>query len=87
MRKYCSDKIIGTDKIHVGLIGSGILESRSPSMHMSEAKAQGFHLDYDLFDLDQLGISVNELPQLLDELESVGYAGLNITHPCKQIII
>ena len=72
---------------HVGLIGSGIQESRSPLMHMREAQAQGFTLDYQLFDLDLLNADTDILPVLLDEIEAAGYSGVNITHPCKQSVI
>ena len=87
MRKYLSDIKLDKNRIHVGLIGSGIQKSRSPAMHMREADAQGFLLNYQLFDLDRLNITVNALPELLDEIESAGFTGLNITHPCKQIVI
>jgi len=87
MNKILSKTILDKNSTHVGLIGSGIQESRSPKMHMSEAQAQGMLLDYHLFDLDELGLGVVNLPQLLDEIESAGFVGLNITHPCKQSVI
>ena len=87
MKNLLTDIAIDKNKTRVGLIGSGILESRSPSMHMSEAQAQGMYLDYHLFDLEEMGLSVDDLPQLLDEIENAGYVGLNITHPCKQRVI
>ena len=70
-----------------GLIGRGIQQSRSPAMHRSEAAAQGFELIYELFDLDQRGLGNEALPELLDEAEARGFAGLNITYPCKQAVI
>jgi len=56
-------------------------------MHRSEAAAQGFELIYELLDLDQRGLENEALPQLLDEAEARGFAGLNITYPCKQAVI
>lgn len=72
--------------IRVGLIGSGIQASRSPAMHMEEAAALGLRLQYELFDLDRLG-GAEALEGLLGRLESEGYAGVNITHPCKQSVL
>jgi shikimate dehydrogenase len=56
-------------------------------MHRSEAAAQGFELIYELFDLDQRGLENAALTALLDEAEARGFAGLNITYPCKQAVI
>jgi len=70
--------------IRVGLIGAGIQRSRSPMLHMQEARAQGFALRYDLIDLTERGLGPEALPDLLAEAEAAGFAGVNITHPCKQ---
>jgi len=75
-----------TDPIRVGLIGAGIQASRSPAMHMEEARALGMRLQYELFDLDSLG-GAGVLGQLLQRLEREGFAGVNITHPCKQSVL
>jgi shikimate dehydrogenase len=87
MRRYLPELTANDHGIHVGLIGSGIQESRSPLMHMREARAQGFELDYHLFDIAQLDCDAGALPYLLDEIENAGFAGVNITHPCKQDVI
>ncbi len=71
----------------VGLIGAGIQASRSPHMHESEAQALGISLSYQLIDLEQLGVGVEALPQLIDQVEQQGFAGVNITHPCKQAVL
>jgi shikimate dehydrogenase len=70
-----------------GLIGRGIQQSKSPAMHRGEAASQGFELIYELFDLDQRGLENEALPELLNEAEARGFAGLNITYPCKQAVI
>ena len=76
-----------SDLIRLGLIGSGIQASASPGMHMEEAKQQGLRLTYELLDLDRIPEGASALPRLLDESERSGFAGLNITHPCKQSVI
>ena len=75
-----------TGPIRVGLIGAGIQASRSPAMHMQEASALGMRLQYELFDLDRLG-GAAMLEELLRQCERDGFAGVNITHPCKQSVL
>ncbi len=70
-----------------GLIGSGIQASRTPAMHEREADEQGLRYVYKIIDLDKLGLGVEALPELLSAAERMGFAGLNITYPCKQAII
>jgi shikimate dehydrogenase len=71
----------------LGLIGTGIQASRTPSMHEREAAEQGLHCEYRLIDLEVLGVDAQALPELLDNAEREGFAGLNITHPCKQAVL
>jgi len=68
----------------VGLIGQGIGASGSPAMHENEGQALGLRVFYQLMDLDRPGRS---LQGLLDAAEMAGFAGVNITHPCKQAVI
>ncbi len=70
-----------------GLIGSGIQGSLSPALQEREAAAQGLRCDYKLIDLDVLGVGIEALPGLLADAERQGYAGLNITYPCKQAVV
>jgi shikimate dehydrogenase len=70
-----------------GLIGAGIQGSRSPALHQAEARAQGLELVYKLIDLEVLRVGVDALPRLLDDAVREGYAGLNITFPCKQAVM
>ena len=71
----------------LGLIGQDIQRSRTPELHMREGEAQGLRLVYSLIDLADLGLGVEALPELLTAAERMGFAGLNITHPCKQAVI
>lgn len=71
----------------VGLIGSGIQASRTPSLHEREGAEQGLRYIYKLIDLEALGLGESALPEILTAAERFGFAGLNITHPCKQAVI
>jgi shikimate dehydrogenase len=70
-----------------GLIGSGIQASRTPPMHEREGEEQGLRYVYKIIDLDKLSLGADALPELLTAAERMGFAGLNITYPCKQSII
>jgi shikimate dehydrogenase len=70
-----------------GLIGKGIGASRSPALHEREGAEQGLRLVYRLIDLDTLRLGAEALPELLLAASRLGFAGLNITFPCKQAVI
>ncbi len=80
-------EVSGQPKALVGLIGSGIGPSLSPALHEQEARHQGLRLHYQLIDLDRTGSGVEALPGLLLSARTMGYAGLNITYPCKQAVM
>jgi shikimate dehydrogenase len=71
----------------VGLIGSAIQASLAPAMHEREADEKGIRYVYRLIDIEKLGLGVDALPELLTAAERLGFAGVNITHPCKQLVI
>ena len=74
-------------KLLTGLVGQNILASRSPWLHEQEAAAQGLHLTYVLFDFTSRDWTSADLPRLLDAAQTVGFSGLNVTHPFKQDVI
>lgn len=78
-------------KLLCGLIGAGIQRSLTPAMQEEEARAQGLRLHYQLIDLDQGGqgvdVALKVLPTLIAAAKTMGFAGLNITYPCKQAVI
>lgn len=74
-------------KILAGLIGSGIERSLSPAMHEGEARQHGLRLHYQLIDLQRAGVDVEVLPDLVRAAHTMGFAGLNITYPCKQSVL
>lgn len=71
----------------VGLVGTGIQASRTPSLHEREGAKQGLRYIYKLIDLDALALDAGALPDILVAAQRFGFAGLNITHPCKQAVI
>ena len=71
----------------VGLIGAGIGTSLSPALHEREASLLGFDYEYRRFDLDELGRPASDVGALVDEAVADGLAGLNVTHPCKQLVV
>jgi shikimate dehydrogenase len=79
--------VIIPHQLHVGLIGAGIGRSLTPAMHIREGEHCGLSYRYDLIDLEARELSVSDLPALIDEAEAAGFAGLNITHPCKQAAV
>jgi len=56
-------------------------------MHEHEADALGLRYVYRVIDLVELGLGAEALPDLLVAAERMGFAGLNITHPCKQSVV
>jgi len=74
----------GADAVVVGLIGAGIGRSRTPAMHEREAAALGLRLVYRLIDLNVLALPPEALGDLVAWAEGAGFAGVNVTHPCKQ---
>ncbi|MEU9449649.1 shikimate dehydrogenase [Streptomyces sp. NPDC048277] len=75
------------DSYLVGLIGSGIGPSLSPALHEREARRQGLRYLYRLIDIDVLGVAPEAVGDLVRSARDLGFDGLNITHPCKQLVI
>jgi shikimate dehydrogenase len=73
--------------IRVGLIGAGIQQSSSPALHMDEGRALGLDYHYDILDVDRLANGAGALAALLADVQARGFAGVNITYPCKQSVI
>jgi len=71
----------------VGLVGSGIGPSLSPALHEREADRQGLRYLYRLIDIDTLGVAPDAVGALVRAARDLGFNGLNITHPCKQLVI
>lgn len=80
-------KDVTKDSYLVGLIGSGIGPSLSPALHEREADRQGLRYLYRLIDIDVLGVAPQAVGDLVRAARDLGFDGLNITHPCKQLVI
>ena len=70
-----------------GLIGAGIQGSLSPALMEEEARHHGIRLHYQLIDLELSGRGVEVLPALVEAARVMRFAGLNVTYPCKQLVI
>jgi len=75
------------DALLCGLIGAGIQRSLSPALQEEEARHHGIRLHYQLIDLDASSRGASVLPTLIEAARVMGFAGLNITYPCKQAVI
>jgi shikimate dehydrogenase len=78
---------VPADKLLAGLIGAGIQLSLTPAMQEGEARHHGLRLHYQLIDLDRTPGALQQLPALLEAARIMGFAGLNITYPCKQAVV
>lgn len=72
----------------IALVGAGIGSSLSPALHTHEAIELGLvDYRYDLLDLDADNLAVADTADVVRRAARDGYTGLNITHPCKQLVI
>lgn len=70
----------------VGLLGSGIEGSLTPRLHEAEADRLGLSYAYRTIDLDTIGRRAGQSAALVRSAAELGYDGLNITHPSKQLV-
>ena len=77
----------GAQGFLVGLVGSGIGPSLTPPLHEREADQLGLRYLYRRLDLDRLQKPAAAIGEILAAARLAGYDGLNVTHPCKQLVI
>jgi shikimate dehydrogenase len=77
----------GDRRFVVGLIGADLGPSLSPALHEREADDLGLRYVYQRIDLDVLGLGAEDVGDLVRQARRLGFAGLNITHPCKQTVV
>jgi shikimate dehydrogenase len=56
-------------------------------LHEAEADAQSLRCLYQLIDLDELGLPAEAVGDLIADARRMGFRGLNLTHPCKQLAL
>jgi shikimate dehydrogenase len=71
----------------VGLVGTGVGPSLTPALHMAEGRAQGLDYVYRTIDLNDLGVAPERIGEVLSWARMLGYDALNVTHPCKQLVL
>jgi shikimate dehydrogenase len=71
----------------VGLIGNGVTPSLTPPLHMREAAAHGLGYVYRTIDLAALDLPAEAVGDLVRSARTLGFDALNITHPCKQLVL
>ncbi|MDT5311064.1 MAG: shikimate dehydrogenase [Mycobacterium sp.] len=71
----------------VGLVGIGVGPSLTPALHMAEGKAHGLDYLYRTIDLRENGVSPERVGEVLTWARALGFNALNVTHPCKQLVI
>lgn len=76
-----------TESYLVGLVGDGVTPSLTPPMHEREGDVQGLRYLYRPIDLLELGLTGDSVGEVLRSARMLGFNGLNITHPCKQLVL
>jgi len=69
-------------KLPLGLIGTGIQRSLAAALQEEEGRRHGLRIHYQLIEAGG-----DALPTLIAAARIIGFAGLNITFPCKQAVI
>lgn len=77
----------GSRSYLAGLIGTGIGPSLTPPLHEREGDELGLRYVYRRFDLDVLDLPPDSVGDLLTAARLAGYDGVNVTHPCKQLVL
>ena len=70
--------------ILLGLIGSPIKSSAAPAIHEAAAAALGLAAHYRLIDV--AGADAATLRKMLDGVRLLGFAGVNVTFPYKEVV-
>ncbi len=71
----------------LGLIGAHLGPSLSPPLHECEAAELGLSCVYERIDIDELGLAPERVGELLRVAQGLGFHGVNVTHPCKQLVV
>jgi quinate/shikimate dehydrogenase (NAD+) len=85
MLKSSAEHPLFTRRILAGLLGAPIAHSASPAMHERAAEALGLRCHYQLIEV--AGAKREELKFLLEGVRRLGFAGINVTFPYKEVVI
>lgn len=69
------------------MIGAHLGPSLSPPLHEREAEELGLSCVYERIDIDALGLAPEQVSELLRVTRRLGFRGVNVTHPCKQLVV
>lgn len=69
------------------LIGSGVGPSLTPPLHEREAARLGLRYTYRTVDITAHDLAPEQVGALVAAARVLSFDGLNITHPCKQLVI
>ncbi|WP_076863951.1 shikimate dehydrogenase [Bradyrhizobium mercantei] len=73
------------DRFLTGLIGYPIAHSAAPAMHEQAAASLGVRCHYQLIEVK--GAGRDELRAMLEGVRRLGFAGVNVTFPCKEAVV
>jgi quinate/shikimate dehydrogenase (NAD+) len=76
-----------SERVLLGLVGAGIGASLSPALHEREAERLGVHALYQTIDIAERGVPPEAVGEIVGAARTMGFAGLNVTHPCKQTVL
>jgi shikimate dehydrogenase len=85
MLKSSAEHPLFARRILAGLLGAPIAHSASPAMHERAAEALGLRCHYQLIEV--AGAKREELKFLLEGVRRLGFAGINVTFPYKEVVI
>ncbi len=71
----------------MALVGADLGTTLTPALHEREADMLGLRCVYRTVDIAELGLSAGVIEQILPAAQWLGFAGLNVTHPCKQRVL
>ncbi|MCT7660278.1 shikimate dehydrogenase [Mycobacterium deserti] len=71
----------------VGLVGQGVGPSLTPALHMAEGRANNLDYVYRTIDLNTVGLAPERIGDILTWARTLGFDALNVTHPCKRLVI
>jgi shikimate dehydrogenase len=72
-------------RVLAGLLGAPIAQSAAPAMHERAAEALGLRCHYQL--IETAGAGREELQAILEGVRRLGFAGINVTFPYKEVVL